>query len=286
MRARRAPAGRGERPTRRERSATRSPRAGRAARGEPAAAPVTSTTATAPAAPLRRRVAHKLLSAGALLFSAALVVGMTVPTSVFELTTAAPAVAASAPQAAGAADVQKWTTQEGAALAVARDDYTVTTYQETVRAKYGNRSYDYSTTWSGPVRWPFPYPVTITSGFGGRSAPCYGCSSMHMGLDFTPGGGTPIYAAADGVVSVHQSSGPFGNHVEIEHVINGQRITTLYAHMQYGSSPLNPGQPITAGDFIGLVGSTGASTGSHLHFEVHVDGTPVDPYAWLKANAG
>ncbi|MGE3192727.1 MAG: M23 family metallopeptidase [Microbacteriaceae bacterium] len=166
-----------------------------------------------------------------------------------------------------------------------RGQYSVTSWAEMLKLKYGSRTYSYSTTGTGPIRWPFPTVVPISSGFGGRAAPCYGCSSYHQGLDLTPGAGAPIYAIADGTVVLHEEGGGFGNHVIIEHVVNGQRIRSLYAHMQWGSSPLQQGDQVAVGDFIGLVGATGQVTGAHLHFELEVDGTKIDPYAWLKQNA-
>ena len=107
-----------------------------------------------------------------------------------------------------------------------------------------------------------------------------------MGTDFLGGNGNPIYAIADGVVSISAASGGYGTHVYIDHVVNGQQLRSLYAHMQAGSTPLSAGQQVKAGDFVGLVGSTGNVTGPHLHFELTVNGTNVDPDAWLQANAG
>ena len=107
-----------------------------------------------------------------------------------------------------------------------------------------------------------------------------------MGVDFTPGNGTPIFVIADGtVIEARDDYYGFGNHVIIEHQINGHTITTLYAHMQHGSSTLVVGQAVKVGDLIGLVGQTGTATGPHLHLEITVDGVKVDPFAWLKANA-
>ena len=138
----------------------------------------------------------------------------------------------------------------------------------------------------GTVQWPFPTGAPITSGFGGRQvAGCGFCSTYHEGLDFTPGAGVPIQSVADGVVSAVQVGGAYGNHVEIEHLVNGQMVTSTYSHMQYGSIEVAEGQAVTVGQIIGAVGSTGASTGPHLHLEIHLDGTPVDPFAWLQANA-
>jgi murein DD-endopeptidase MepM/ murein hydrolase activator NlpD len=132
--------------------------------------------------------------------------------------------------------------------------------------------------------------VKISSGFGERAAPCAGCSSMHMGLDFQPPNNSPIYAIAAGTVAFQEDDAyGYGNHVIIDHgdlLGDGHDIQTLYAHMQHTSVPVRTGDPIEVGQFLGLVGSTGTATGIHLHFEVHVDGVQVDPFAWLKAHAG
>ncbi len=131
----------------------------------------------------------------------------------------------------------------------------------------------------GAVRWPLTN-FTKGEGFGTRGG-------AHMGVDMLAPGGTPIFAAASGVVKVSQESyGGYGVAVVIEHVINGQRVGTLYGHMTYGSRQVVPGQTVEAGQVIGLVGSTGRSTANHLHFETYVNGSNVDPWAWLQANAG
>jgi murein DD-endopeptidase MepM/ murein hydrolase activator NlpD len=67
--------------------------------------------------------------------------------------------------------------------------------------------------------------------------------------------------------------------------VAGQEVETMYAHMQYGSMAVSVGQTVTAGQLIGAVGSTGVSTGPHLHFEVHVGGGPIEPLGWLRANS-
>jgi murein DD-endopeptidase MepM/ murein hydrolase activator NlpD len=167
---------------------------------------------------------------------------------------------------------------------LSRDGYGVTTRAELLRQQY---TLSYTTNWAGPIRWPFPVPVRISDGFGYRPAPCNGCSTYHTAVDFDPGAGQPIYAIADGVVREHDDGyGSWGNYVVLEHQINGQTVLTSYAHMQRGSSPLVPGATVKVGDFIGLVGGTGQVTGAHLHLEIDVDGQKVDPYTWLKANAG
>jgi murein DD-endopeptidase MepM/ murein hydrolase activator NlpD len=137
------------------------------------------------------------------------------------------------------------------------------------------------------VRWPFASPSPISSGFGPRKAPCNGCSSDHKGLDFNPGNGTQIQAIAGGVVrSAVSSDSGLGVHVVIEHEIDGAEVTSTYAHMQFGSLAVSKGQVVAAGDPVGRVGNTGASTGAHLHLEIAVGGKQIDPYAWLKAFAG
>ena len=166
-----------------------------------------------------------------------------------------------------------------------RESWSVTSYAEVLRTRYGGRSFNYSVNNAGPVRWPFPVAVPISSGFGNRIAPCRYCSSYHRGVDFVPGRGAPTYAMADGVVTQSEFSGGYGQHVYIEHQINGQSVLTVYAHLQRDSSPLRVGDRVSVGDFIGLVGSTGTSTGAHLHFEVRIDGVYVDPFAFLTANA-
>lgn len=142
-------------------------------------------------------------------------------------------------------------------------------------------------SYGGAVRSPFPGPVQMSSGFGYRSAPCGACSSLHQGLDFTPGMGTPIGAVAAGTVRISGTYFSYGNAVIIDHEIDGRQVSTLYGHMIPGSSPLKVGDQVEAGQFIGLVGSSGVSTGAHLHLEVLMDGvTPIDPEAWLEARIG
>lgn len=171
-----------------------------------------------------------------------------------------------------------------AAVIPVRDTFGTTSYAEQLRLQYANYGGTFSAT-TGSIRWPFPYTVPITDGFGLRPASISG-QPMHNGVDFTPGGGSPIYAIADGVVSFHvEETGGLGNNLMIQHDIPGQNVESLYAHMQYGSSPLKVGDVIKVGDFIGLVGDTGNSYGAHLHFELHIDKVPVDPFAWLQANA-
>ncbi len=112
----------------------------------------------------------------------------------------------------------------------------------------------------------------IASGFGYRIHPIYGIAKMHNGLDFTAPQGTPIYATGDGTVTTAGVGTGTGNHVIINH---GYGYETVYMHMVRIKA--SPGQKVKRGEVIGWVGSTGASTGPHCHYEVHINGTPVDP---------
>ena len=112
----------------------------------------------------------------------------------------------------------------------------------------------------------------IASGFGMRIHPIYGIPKMHNGLDFTAPQGTAIYATGDGTVNEAAYEGGFGNHVVINH---GYGYETVYGHMERIKA--RRGQHVKRGDLIGWVGNTGASTGPHCHYEVHVNGNPVDP---------
>ncbi len=132
--------------------------------------------------------------------------------------------------------------------------------------------------------WPIPGYTTITSPFGMRFDPYYQYYRGHNGLDISGGGiaGKPIVASANGTVTVAEfNNGGYGNYVVISHVdSSGNLITTHYAHMM--SYTVGPGQTVNQGDVIGYVGTTGASTGYHLHFEVRVNNTPVDPFGYVS----
>ena len=139
---------------------------------------------------------------------------------------------------------------------------------------------------NGTVQWPFKVGVHIGDRFGHRD--CAGCSEDHHGQDFNPGLGAPIQAIADGVVSyVEDGDGSLGVHMMITHQINGQTVTSVYAHMIHGSMKFKLGDTIKVGDVIGNVGNTGMSTGPHLHFEIRLGGITgpwTDPLVWLYAN--
>jgi len=227
-----------------------------------------------------RRTSQRVTVVGAMLFAGAMLVATSVPANAFFVDT--PELTA-AKKAAGA---QQSFVAAGAApeASVSRDGYSVSTI--VVNEYASTSSSTFSNDVAGTVQWPFQTGVPISSGFGARQVSnCSFCSTFHQGLDFIPGAGSPIQAIADGTVSaVTGPSGAFGNHVEIEHVVDGQKVTSTYSHMQSGSVAVSVGQTVTVGQIIGAVGSTGNSTGAHLHFEIHLNGVPVDPYPWLTAN--
>ncbi|TXN32381.1 M23 family metallopeptidase [Lacisediminihabitans profunda] len=248
---------------------------------EPQRAVALPARATAAARPTRRLL-PRLLSIGAMLGAAALLVATSLPANAFYRgPVEASLTAKSAPAQVFEAK------NEVVVTAPARDAYSVVSLAQKVKVMAVTKSFSYTNDPNGTVQWPFAVAVPIASGFGDRLvANCGYCSTFHEGLDFTPGAGAPIQAIADGVVSlVQEDRGGLGNHVIIDHVINGKKVQSVYAHMLTGSVRVTLGQAVKVAQQVGQVGSTGASTGAHLHLEIHLDGTPVDPFAWLKANA-
>lgn len=135
---------------------------------------------------------------------------------------------------------------------------------------------------SAPIQWPFPVGVPVSAAYGSSSYLAE-FSSAHSGVDLTPGAGAEIHAVAAGTVRIAtESGGDYGVTVVIDHVIDGQVVSTRYGHMQYGSLQVTQGQRVTAGQIIGKVGQTGKATGPHLHLEVLLGGTTTtDPMPWL-----
>lgn len=121
-----------------------------------------------------------------------------------------------------------------------------------------------------------PVPGPFSSNFGYRTDPVTGARAFHAGIDFSSPCGTPIKAAGTGAVLSAGANGGYGNATMINH---GNGLTTLYGHQS--SIIVSAGQSVTQGQVIGYVGTTGKSTGCHLHFEVRVGGNPVDPTGYL-----
>lgn len=135
---------------------------------------------------------------------------------------------------------------------------------------------------SGTVSIPQGMPVhdtKLTSEYGTRSDPFNGRRRRHKGIDLAGPIGTPIYATADGVVSRARWVGGYGNFVEIEH---GGELQTRYGHMSRLAVDAN--QRVSKGEIIGYMGSTGRSTGSHLHYEVRIAGEAVNPTPFMNSD--
>ncbi|TAK49984.1 MAG: M23 family peptidase [Xanthobacteraceae bacterium] len=129
-----------------------------------------------------------------------------------------------------------------------------------------------------PYRKPVLGDVETTSGFGVRSDPFLGRPAMHTGLDFRAASGDPVRATANGKVTNAGWAGGYGRMVEIDH---GNGLATRYGHLS--EIEVATGETVKIGQVIGAVGSTGRSTGPHLHYETRVDGDPVDPQKFLRA---
>jgi murein DD-endopeptidase MepM/ murein hydrolase activator NlpD len=128
---------------------------------------------------------------------------------------------------------------------------------------------------SMPTSWPMRNSRT-TSRFGMRQDPITRRQARHLGMDLVSRGSHQVLASAAGTVTFAGRDGPFGKSVRIDH---GNQITTLYAHLN--ELNVNAGDVVDQGDIVGIMGSTGRSTGRHLHFEIHVRGKPVDPIRFL-----
>ena len=131
----------------------------------------------------------------------------------------------------------------------------------------------------GAISIPSVQPVerlAFTSNFGIRSDPFRGTAAMHAGVDISGPVGTPVYATADGVVDRAERAGGYGNLVEVDH---GKGIATRYGHLS--KILVTSGEHIRRGQLIALMGSTGRSTGPHLHYEVRIDGHAVNPAPFL-----
>ena len=127
---------------------------------------------------------------------------------------------------------------------------------------------------STPTVWPVR--GAVSSGYGLRSDPFNGSSSVHEGIDISTSRGEPVLATADGTVLLSGWAGEYGRAIEIVH---NDRYITLFGHLQ--ETLVKEGQVVKRGDRVGLVGSSGRSTAPHLHYEVRVDGRPVNPLEYI-----
>ncbi|MCT9821110.1 M23 family metallopeptidase [Microbacterium sp. W1N] len=278
-------------PTRRDRaqrpSAQRSP-----ARRPAAKAPAT----TSPARPTRG-AAHHVRS----FFTVAAVAGLVA-------TVAIPAFAATKTDTAEAVTIQQVAADNAQSLVVAseaspaafdRGGYSATTPEEIAKVKAEeaakaalaarvaarSASSSSSSSFAGTIAQSIAAsgevvrPLTSFNNFG---TPYAG----HKGTDYMADRGTPIYSIADGVVVASTESGPgWGVYVKIAHNIGGTSVTSLYAHMLYGSRQVQVGDTVHAGQLLGQVSDTGRAFGTHLHLEIYVNGAWTNAESWLQANA-
>ncbi|QRE77145.1 M23 family metallopeptidase [Methylobacterium aquaticum] len=131
-----------------------------------------------------------------------------------------------------------------------------------------------------PLRRPMASDGGLSSTFGYRSDPFTRGLALHTGIDLRGEYGAPARATAAGTVTQADYAGGYGNMVEVDH---GHGLVTRYAHLS--AITVAPGQSVAAGQMVGRVGSTGRSTGTHLHYETRIDGEPVDPQRFLRAGA-
>lgn len=273
--------------------------------GESADAAATAEEATAEEAPVEEPIAahvarrrppfRKFITLGATVgvmsLAGLLAVSMTMPAEAVAAagsdgTTTMSLVAASSAASADASDtqIQAFVTSsdvQNNTLARAEDFSTVSLVD--LASEQGIKFSDsvFTNDPEAAIQWPFLVGVSMSSGYGPR------WGRMHEGIDFTPGEGAPIQAIADGTVRIAtEQGGGYGVTVYIDHVIDGQVITSHYSHMQYGSLKVKAGDTVKVGDIVGLTGNTGHSFGAHLHFEIIVNGKTIDPLPWLRANAG
>lgn len=245
-------------------------------------------------AALAKRMAAASFSVGVMAVVGLLAVGTTTPAAAIASasdssnTAAQPTVVAASQKLtknSDAGQIQAFVASgTGALTALDRpESYNVTSMSE-LAAESGVRLF--ANTWvndpSSPIQYPFPVGVPISAAFG-SIAYLSEFATPHNGVDLTPGEGAEIHAVAAGTVRIAtESGGDYGVTVLIDHIIDGQLVSTRYGHMQYGSLQVKVGDKVTAGQVIGRVGQTGKATGPHLHLEVLLGGTTrIDPMPWL-----
>jgi len=151
---------------------------------------------------------------------------------------------------------------------------------------YVNKALSYATTYStdmiptGNGAWPVPGHIHITSEFSYRTDPFTGAKTYHEGIDIDAPTGTPVVAATDGNITMAHWNGGYGNCIEV----SNSRSMNVYGHLS--DYAVHAGEDVKQGQVIGYVGSTGRSTGPHLHFGVYVNDSPCNPKEWLKVPSG
>jgi murein DD-endopeptidase MepM/ murein hydrolase activator NlpD len=235
-----------------------------------------------------RQVATASFSVGVMGIVGLLTVGMTTPAvavAAVSGTDSTSLIAEGTDAEAGAEDIQAYVAPasiENASLDRS-ENYTSVSMGE-IAAQDGITNYSnfFVNDANAAIQWPFAVGVPITFGFGMRSG------RMHEGADFVPGQGADVQAIADGTVRIATNSGgAYGVTVVIDHIIDGQLVSSRYAHMLVGSLKVSVGQHVTVGTILGNTGNTGRSYGAHTHFEILQGGTTaIDPIVWLRSYAG
>jgi murein DD-endopeptidase MepM/ murein hydrolase activator NlpD len=236
-----------------------------------------------------KRVAAASVSMSAVAAVGLLAVGLTSPAAaVFASGDTGRDITAEAPRTSASIEpeeIQAYVSSPNTGVTFDRSDtFDVTSVSE-IAADSGVTNF--AGTWvndpNAAIQWPFPVGVPISAQFGSVSY-LSEFSRPHRGVDLTPGAGAEIHAVAGGTVRIAtEAGGDYGVTVVIDHNIDGELVSTRYGHMQYGSLRVKVGDTIEPGEIIGQVGSTGKSTGAHLHLEVLLGGTTqIDPIAWLE----
>ncbi|MFT4212230.1 MAG: peptidoglycan DD-metalloendopeptidase family protein [Microbacterium sp.] len=232
-----------------------------------------------------KRITAAGASIGAMGVVGLLAVGMTTPAEAVSAASGTASVSlTSSVSSISASDVQAYVAPANAqTAALDRADYSTESIAAIAAANDISYYSDfYTNNPNAAIQWPFAVGVSISYGFGWRG------SEFHEGADFTPGEGSHIQAIAAGTVRIStDSGGAYGVTIVIDHIIDGQLVSSRYAHMLYGSRQVEVGDTVVAGEFIGETGDTGQSYGAHTHVEILQNGTTaIDPIAWLRANAG
>lgn len=263
---------------------------------EPAVATKTGLPAAVPVATRRRRARGKIVAAGATVsvmgIAGLLAISMTLPAEAVAAAHGVPVrTATSLVAAAGGAasdisddEIQAYVASSGVQNEAIEHTENFSTLSLGDLAAEQGIAYSnavYTNDPSAAIQWPFVVGVGMSYGYGMRDG------RLHEGLDLVPGAGAPVQSIADGTVRIAtESGGNYGVTVYIDHVIDGELITSHYSHMQYDSLRVVAGETVKVGDIIGLVGNTGRSYGAHMHFELIVNDSTIDPLPWLQENAG
>lgn len=239
---------------------------------------------------LAQRIAAASFSLGVMTVVGMLAIGTTTPAeAVASASGSASDITALAPVAAKTAattDIQAFVASGANDVApLERDEKYDVASMADIAAASGVT--EFSGTWvndpTSPIQWPFPVGVPVSAAYGSNTYLSQ-FSRPHRGVDLTPGLGADIHVIAAGTVRIAtEAGGDYGVTVVVDHIIDGQLVSTRYAHMIRGSLAVSVGDTVTAGQVLGKVGETGKATGPHLHFEVLLGGTThIDPMPWMQ----